>query len=95
MSVYVYIDIVLKSVHIKKSMAGRLKDLSSDLTRPHLDYCVQFWAPWFKKDTDLLEEVQWMATMMIKGLEHLLYEEMLSNLGLFQLEEKKTERGSE
>ena len=45
------------------------------------------------KKMDLLERVQWRATKMIKGLEHLPYEESLSNLALFSL--KKTQRGCE
>ena len=68
---------------IKKNMASRLRKIILPLfsaLMSHLYYCVQFLAPQFKKDSDLLEGIQQRDTNKIKGLKHLLNEESLNNL---------------
>ena len=54
-----------------------------------LEYCIQAWSPYLRKDVDMLEKIQRRATKLIPGLRDLTYEERLKECGLTTLETRR------
>jgi len=63
--------------------------LYQSLVRPKLEYCVQAWRPYLRKDSDLLEKVQKTATQLMIKDRNLSHTERLNRLNITTLETRR------
>ncbi|KAM9643297.1 uncharacterized protein ACIBXB_012286 [Morphnus guianensis] len=77
---------VAKTKRISKSIASRSREVIlpyySTLVKPQLEYCVHSGVPQFKKFIDELEQDQQRVTRVVRGQEHMMFEERQSELDL-------------
>jgi len=78
---------------IRRGVASRVREvilpLYSALMGRQLEYCIQVWGLQHRKDVELLDWVQKRAMKMIRELEHLLCQDRMKELGLFNLEKRR------
>ena len=75
--------------HIKSRKKNIILKLYKTLVRPKLEYCVQAWCPYLRKDIDNIERVQHRATKLIGECAGLSYKDRLDRVGLITLEKRR------
>ena len=63
--------------------------LFNGYVRQHLEYCVQVWSPYLRKDIECIEKVQRRATKLVRGLKYKSYEQRLALLQTTSLESRR------
>ena len=61
---------ILKQNIVNKS-PWIMVNLYKTLIRPHVEYCVSAWSPYYAKDKNTLERIQHRFTKLIPGLQRL------------------------
>ena len=65
------------------------RTLYCSLVRPHVEYAIQSWSPYLRKDIEELEKVQRRMTRLVPELKTLNYEERRKRLGIYSLEKRR------
>ena len=76
-------------INIAYKEKGLIVPLYKAVVKPYLEYCIQAWRPYLRKDIHMLENIQTRATKLIRGLRYPSYEERLKECGLTTLETRR------
>jgi len=57
--------------------------------RPHLEFCIQAWFPYFVKDIEVLERVQEGAANLVPQLRKCSYPARLKKIGIMSLKDRR------
>ena len=74
---------------IKRTSSALNEEMFLILIRPHLEYCIQVWAPHFKNDIEVLEKVQRRATKLVSCIKNRSNYQRLQYLGLYSRRRQK------
>ena len=75
--------------NIKSRKKNIIVKLYKTLVRPKLEYCVQAWCPYLKKDIEIIERVQHRATKLIGECAGLSYNDRWDRACLITLEKRR------
>ena len=87
-----------KAMRILGMVRRQFKDMDKEcftlmyrtFIRPYLEYAIQIWSPYKRRDIDCLEKVQRRATKLVKRLKNCSHELRLTKLGLTLEERRRT-----
>eukprot|EP00061_Rhincodon_typus_P016325 g44485.t1 len=94
LKVAMQVDRVVKEAYSMLTFIGRGTEYKSQdvmvqfyktLVGPHLEYCIYFWSPHYRKDVEALQRVQKRFIGMMPGLKGVNDKERLEKLRLFSL----------
>ncbi len=75
--------------HIKSRKKNIIVKLYKSLVRPKLEFCVQAWCPYLRRDIDNIERVQHRATKLIGECAGLNYNDRLHRASLIILDKRR------
>ena len=78
-------------IHVFKMLKSKdvIVRLYKALVRPRLEFCVQAWCPYLRKDIAMIKRIQKRATKLIEGLRDMSYSGRLSHTGLISMEKSR------